>query len=238
MSRRLLISSVSLALVLAIVFGLYKLSSSRTYQAFGDLVARVETGRPVIALTFDDGPTARFTNEVLGILDDLDVKATFFVTGREVTENPAETRAIVAAGHELGNHSYSHPRMVMKSYATYRSEIEKTDAAIRTIGYEKPLHFRPPYGKKLFGLPWYLSSTGRTTVTWDVEPETYPEVADDLDAFVAHVVDRARSGSIVLMHVMYESRATSREALPLVVAGLRERGFTFVTVSELLEERK
>ncbi|WP_175544516.1 hypothetical protein [Mesorhizobium sp. YR577] len=72
---------------------------------------------------------------------------------------------------------------------------------------------------------------------WDVEPETYPEIAEDVDAFVAHVVKQTRSGSIVLMHVMYESGAISREALPRIVTGLRERGFEFVTASELLEKR-
>lgn len=235
--RRVVISLFVLICVGAVVFGLYTLSNSRTYQAFGDIAARVETDRPVIALTFDDGPTAEFTDEVLAMLDALDVKATFFVTGKEVGENPEEARAIVAAGHELGNHSYSHPRMVMKGYETYRSEVEDTDRAIRAIGYDGPIHFRPPYAKKLFGLPWYLSSTGRTTIMWDVEPETYPEIAGDADAFVAHVVDEARAGSIILMHVMYESRAISREALPRIVSGLRERGFGFVTVSELLAER-
>lgn len=233
LARLIFIFLISLASVLAVVFGLHTFSNSRTYQAFGDLAARVETDRPIVALTFDDGPTAGFTGEVLAILDKLDVTATFFVTGREVTENPQEVRAIVAAGHELGNHTYSHPRMVLKSYGTYRSEIEETDAAIRAIGYERQLHFRPPYGKKLFGLPWYLSSTGRTTIMWDVEPE----IAEDADAFVAHVVEQTRSGSIILMHVMYESRAISREALPGIVTGLRERGFEFVTVSELLKER-
>lgn len=141
----------------------------------------------------------------------------------------------MAAGHELGNHS--HPRMVMKSYGTYRSDVEETDTAIRAIGYEGPLHFRPPYAKKLFGLPWYLSATGRTTIMWDVEPETYPDVAADLDAFVAHVVEETRSGSIILMHIMYGNRAISRQALPRIIAGLHERGFEFVTVSQLLENR-
>ncbi len=220
------------------VFGLYSLSNARTYQVFGDLVARVDTQTPVVALTFDDGPTKGFTGEVLGILDELDVPATFFVTGREVAENPDEARAIVAAGHELGNHSYSHPRMVLKSYGAIRSEVEETDAAIRAVGYDAPLHFRPPYAKKLFALPWYLSANERTTIMWDVEPETYPDIADNLDAFVAHVVGEARSGSIILMHVMYEGRAVSRQALPGIVAGLRARGFDFVTVLQLLALRR
>jgi peptidoglycan-N-acetylglucosamine deacetylase len=237
MARLFLGFLLAIVCLCAVGLGLYVLSNSRTYQTFGDLVARVETDRQVVALTFDDGPTAEFTGEMLAMLDDLDVKATFFLTGREVTENPEAARAIAAAGHEIGNHTYSHMRMVMKRYATYRSEIERTDAAIRAAGYDGPIHFRPPFGKKLFGLPWYLSSTGRTTVMWDVEPESDPEIADDVDAFVAHVLEETSNGSIVLMHLMYESRATSRQALPKIVEGLRKRGFYFATVSELMGER-
>jgi peptidoglycan/xylan/chitin deacetylase (PgdA/CDA1 family) len=236
-TRRVLLSLLSVIILGGIVFSLHTLSNARTYQMFGDLVARVDTEMPVVALTFDDGPTKGYTEEVLRILDELDVPATFFVTGREVTENKDETRAIIAAGHELGNHSYSHPRMVFKSYDTIRSEVEETDAAIRAAGYDGPLHFRPPYAKKLFGLPWYLSANDRTTVMWDVEPETYPDVAADLNAFVEHVIQRTSNGSIILMHVMYKSREVSRQALPGIVAGLRERGFEFVTVSQLLERR-
>ncbi|MEO4000433.1 polysaccharide deacetylase family protein [Mesorhizobium sp. CAU 1732] len=236
--RRIVLSLLSILVLACIVYGLHSLSNARTYQVFGDLVARVDTQEPVVALTFDDGPTAQYTGEVLAILDERDVPATFFVTGREVTENPDETRAIIAAGHELGNHTYAHPRMVFKSYGAIRREIEETDAAIRAAGYGGPLHFRPPYGKKLFGLPWYLSATDRTTVMWDVEPETFPDVASDVEAFVNHVVQGASNGSIILMHVMYDSRDVSRQALPGIVAGLRERGFEFVTVSQLLERRR
>lgn len=81
--------------------------------------------RPIVALTLDDGPTAGFTGEVLAILDEFDVTATFCVTGGEVTENPQEARAIIAAGHELGNHSYSHPRMVLKSYTPKRDRGDR-----------------------------------------------------------------------------------------------------------------
>lgn len=236
--RRILLSLLSILVLAGVVYGLHVLSNARTYQLFGDLVARVDTEEPVVALTFDDGPTAQYTSEVLAILDERDVPATFFLTGREVTENPDETRAIIAAGHELGNHSYSHPRMVLKRYGTIRREVEETDAAIRAAGYNGPLHFRPPYGKKLFGLPWYLSANDRTTVMWDIEPETFPDVASDVEAFVNHVVRQANNGSIILMHVMYDSREISRQALPGIVAGLRERGFEFVTVSQLLERRR
>ena len=82
--------------------------------------------------------------------------------------------------------------------------------------------------------PWYLKRAGRITVTWDVEPETYPDIASDAQRIADHVLARVRPGSIVLLHVMYKSREESRKALPIIINGLRERGYEFLTVSELL----
>ncbi len=221
-------------LLLLIVLGAWRLSNARSYQLMGHIVARTDTDRQVVALTFDDGPTDAFTDDVLAVLRDRGVRATFFVTGRETEANREAARAIVAAGHALGNHSYTHPQMVLMAPGTVAREIERTDAAIRAAGYEGPIYFRPPYGKKLLVLPWYLSRHGRTTVTWDVEPESYPEVRASAEGIVAHVLERVTPGSIVLLHLMYESRATSREALPLLIDGLRQQGYAFVTVPELL----
>ena len=83
-------------------------------------------------------------------------------------------------------------------------------------------------------LPYYLSRAGRTTVTWDVEPDSYPEVAADSDKIAEHVLTRARPGSIIILHVMYPSRAESLKAVPKIVEGLKARGYDFKTVSELL----
>ncbi len=225
----------SLAVVL-IVYGLWQLSSARSFQAFGHLVSQVATSEPVVALTFDDGPTQGFTGDVLAILRERQVNATFFVTGREVDDNLVQAQQILVEGHELGNHSYSHPRMVFKSPGFIRDEIERTDAAIRRAGYDGEILFRPPYGKKLFALPWYLRQTNRTTIMWDIEPETYPEIADSAQAIADHVLARVKPGSIVLLHVMYKSRQASRDALPLIIDGLREKGYRLVTLSELLQQ--
>ena len=222
-------------LVVATTAGLWQLARSRTMQVFGDFVHRVEVEEPLVALTFDDGPSPRVLTEVLPILRELDVPATFFVTGAELERRPGLGAALVAAGHELGNHSYSHRRMLLRSPAFIADEVERTDALIRAAGHTGPVHFRPPYGLRLFGLPHYLARTGRTTVLWDLEPDSDPALADDADAMVAHVLERARPGSIILLHPMYERRAASRAAVPGIVAGLRARGFRFVTVSALME---
>ncbi|WHA39669.1 polysaccharide deacetylase family protein [Agrobacterium larrymoorei] len=232
--RRYYIAAGILVLVFAILFGLFQLSKARSYQLFGKIIPRVETAQPVVALTLDDGPTLRYTRDVLNILNDRDIKATFFLTGREIEETPALAAEIVRRGHQIGNHSYSHSDMTLMSTGKIRDEIERTDKAIRNAGYQGEIYFRPPYGKKLITLPWYLSQTGRTTITWDVEPESYADIAEDADAMAKHVIENARNGSIILLHVMYRSREASRQALPKIIDGLKARGFQFVTVSDLI----
>ncbi len=229
---------VGLTIVVAALWGLWRVSDLRGWQAFGTIVARVETDEKVVALTFDDGPTPAGADSILPLLHSLGVRATFFVNGNSLAERPDVARRFVAAGHELGNHTGSHPRMLLKSQAAIRREVEPTDSMIRIAGHTGPIHFRPPYGKKLFGLPWYLHRTGRTTVTWDVEPESFPEVDGDAGRIAAHVLERARPGSIILLHVMYPSRAESRRAVPAIVHGLRQRGYRFVTISKLMEKRR
>ena len=225
---------VTLLVLLAGLYGLYELASSRTYQVMGELVPRVETEKKVVALTFDDGPTDK-VDEVIAALDEAGVKATFYVMGQEIEQRPDAAKKLVAAGHELGNHTFSHKRMVFKSPAFIREEIERTDELIRAAGYQGEITFRPPNGKKLIGLPWYLSQEGRTTVMWDVEPDSYPEVAATSEGIVKHAAEQVRPGSVILLHPWYASRETSRAAIKGLVETLQSQGYEFKTMSELLE---
>lgn len=236
--RTILIVLATLIVVLGLLIGLWSISRSRDYQLFGKLVNRVETDEKVVALTFDDGPTSKFTHQILAVLHDKDVVATFFLIGNEAKANIAEVRAIAAAGHEIGNHTYTHPDMTLADESKAAEEVEKTDAAIRAAGYQGDILFRPPFGKKLFGLPLYLAKHDRTTITWDVEPESYDDIATDPQKITAHVLEKAGPGSIIILHVMYDSREASREALPHIIDGLKQRGFRFVTVSDLMKLRK
>ena len=236
--RRVVIGSCIVAVLLSAIVSLHLYSNARTTQLFGDIIARVETNKPVVALTFDDGPSVRFTTDVLTVLKDRDVKATFFLIGKETAENLPQARLIVDAGHEIGNHSYTHSNMAWMGPGSVKDEIERTDAAIRSAGYQGEILFRPPNGKKLVTLPWYLWQNGRKTIMWDVEPESYPEITANADAMTRYVVDNAKNGSIILLHVMYRSRDVSRQALPQIIDGLRQKGFGFVTVSELLNDRQ
>lgn len=220
--------------VLAIIVIGFQISKSRTFQFFGEIVPRVNTGQKAVALTFDDGPTPDGTEQIISILNDAGVKATFFLTGAELEQNPELGKKLAAAGHELGNHSFSHSRMVLKTPSFVATEIERTDQLIRQTGYQGSIHFRPPFGKKLFVLPWYLSQHSRKSITWDIEPDSYAEIASDAGKIVQHVIDKARPGSIILLHVMYPNRIESLKSVKDIIAGLKDRGYQFKTVSELI----
>lgn len=232
--------AAALATVVAlgiVLVPLWFLIRSRDFELFGSGVFHAPTDERVVALTFDDGPTPEATREVLAMLEQHEARATFFLIGAEIERNPQTATAIIAAGHEVGNHSWSHHRMIFKSREFITEEIENTDAAIRRIGWKGPILFRSPYGKRFLLLPWYLHRTGRLNVFWDLEPESDGAIASEPRSIAAHVIERAEPGSIVLLHVMYPSRKASRDALPLILEGLRRRGFQFVTVSELLAAR-
>jgi peptidoglycan-N-acetylglucosamine deacetylase len=223
--------ALALAVVVALATSGYWLVNSRSFQLAGRLVERIDTTEKIVALTLDDGP-GPMAPDVLQILAEAGIPATFYLNGRDLAAHPDFGRTIAAAGHEIGNHTYSHRRMVFVSPDTVAEEVQRTDDEIRRTGYRGPITFRPPYGKKLWTLPKYLADHDRTTVTWDIEPDS----ADDANAdqIVAETVDAVRPGSIILLHVMYEGRAASRAAIPPIVAALRSDGYRFVTVSDLI----
>lgn len=226
------VAALCLLVLPPIFYSTYRLMNARTFQLYGEIVPRVETSRPFVALTFDDGPTAPYTEQLLAVLREKGAKATFFVIGQHLEEFPALGEKIVLEGHELGNHSYSHKRMVFKSYAFIRDEIERTDQLIRRTGYTGEIHFRSPYGKKLLLLPLFLSRAQRKNIFIDVEPEG--NVTVSADKMVEHVLANARAGSIIILHAENRGRSESLKAVPGIIDGLKGRGYSLVTVSELL----
>lgn len=216
---------------------LFQISKSRSFQFFGNIIPRVNTSEKVIALTFDDAPT-KYSGEVVDILKEKGIKATFYAIGHNIEQNPDEAKYIVENGNELGNHSYSHQRFLLKSPSFVESEIEKTNDLIRNTGYKGEITFRPPFGKKLFALPWYLSQHGIKTIMVDVEAETYmPQLESDGEKtqfLVDYTVGRTQPGSIILLHPFCEACSSSRQAVGQIIDLLQSKGYKFVTVTELL----
>lgn len=216
-------------IVFLLLVGIYKLMNSRTYQLFGGLTSQVETDQKVVALTFDDGPSKNI-NELLPLLDKYHAKATFFLIGQDLEKYPEEAGKIVEAGHQVGNHTYSHKRMVFKTPSYIKEEIEKTDRLIRKIGYKDEIDFRPPNGKKLVGLPYYLNKHNRETITWNIEPDSYYTSASKK---VDYVRENIKPGSIILLHPMYDHTGEELKAIEGILQTLSDEGYTFVTVNEL-----
>lgn len=215
-------------------YSLYHLSRNTEYQLFGELVFQVNTDQKVVALTFDDGPTHKGTEPTIETLKRHDVKATFFLTGNAIKARPEIALKLIEAGHEIGNHSLSHKRMVFMSYGAIEKELETTNSLIRELGFKGDIHFRPPYGKKLLMLPYYLKEQGITTFMWDVAPESYSTPIDTADDIVRKTLEAVKPGSIILLHANYGQGAT-HQALPEIITRLKKRGYSFTTVSGSLE---
>jgi len=235
--RRILALAALVVVAVALGYGTYRLIPSRTTQLAGELVQRVETDEQIVALTFDDGPTDADADAVLEALAQRGVVATFYLNGRDIEENPDAMQAIIAGGHEIGNHTWSHRSMTFVTIDTVSDEVESTDAAIRAAGYEGPITFRPPFGNKLLTLPLYLAQHDRITVTWDVSAEDFSGVKQSSSEIVNATVGLTSPGSIILLHPWF-GRTSTQQATGEVIDLLQAQGYRFVTVSELIEQQR
>ncbi len=185
-------------------------------------------GGDEVALTFDDGPSRTQTPAILETLVRFGARATFFEEGRHVRGREALMRQILAAGDEIGNHSFHHP------VDPGPAELRSTNEAIRAATGFQPCLFRPPYGELDRRVKGAALANGLQTVLWtlDSEDDAHPGVGP----IRVKVVRRAKPGSIVLLHDGGDHPETV-EALPGIVEGLEARGFRLVTVTELLGGR-
>lgn len=218
----------------AAALGVRVLARASTFQLFGNYVARVETAAPAIALTFDDGPHPRHTRRVLDVLERHGARGTFFMIGINVERHGGVAREVLQRGHEIGNHSYSHPPLIWMSPARVRQEIQRTDDLLRDAGVAGPIHFRPPHLAKLLVLPYVLREMGKLSVLADVDPEEWrrPSARTMTDQILRDV----RPGSIVMMHDPNGDETIA--ALDNVLRTLRPQGYRFETVSDLLRLRR
>lgn len=191
-----------------------------------------------ISLTFDDGPSEQFTEQILGILREHRVLATFFVCGRNVEKHPDLLRHIVAEGHEIGNHTYSHPYLYFKSRRRIAQEIDRTQAIIEKIAGFRPNLFRPPYGARWFGLIPSLLERGMHLVLWSA---TGYDWSKDAPGITQATLRGLKPGAVILLHDGRETHPTAEidrsptvVALPAIIAGARELGYTFAPLRDFL----
>jgi peptidoglycan/xylan/chitin deacetylase (PgdA/CDA1 family) len=167
-----------------------------TLQLFGPALLRgpVDGGR--VALTFDDGPSSPFTEQILDILRARGVPATFFVCGRNVERNPEILARIQAEGHTIGNHTYEHPFPYFHRRKFFESQIDRTQNAIEKVTGQRALIFRPPFGARWIGLYPVLRERGMRLINWSDTGYDWIESSD----IVSETLKNLRPGSIILLH--------------------------------------
>jgi peptidoglycan-N-acetylglucosamine deacetylase len=211
------------------------LLSSFYFTPFCPNVRRIKTSEKIIALTFDDGPNPPFTNQIIKILDQYQVKATFFMTGKNVQKHPEVVRKVLASGHDVGNHSFSHPVLIFKSTIFIQHEIEWTDILLKNVGAKGEVPFRSPHGMQLFRLSNELKSTNRKNILFNVLAWDWKLQSPKLITFLAALL--VRPGSIIALHDGGGDRSATVKALPLIISKLEQKGYKFKTLSDILEKK-
>lgn len=179
-----------------------------------------------IAITFDDGPHPYYTEQLLDGLKERGVKATFFVMGKHVEENPELVERMYSEGHLIGNHTYSHIQLNKSNGDTFKEELVKTSELIEELTGQEVQYVRPPYGtwdKK------FEKELNMFPVLWTVDPLDW--CSDNVVGIVQKVTSKVKENAIILMHDEYKSTVT---AALQIIDELMEEGYEFVTVDELL----
>ncbi|MED0679854.1 polysaccharide deacetylase family protein [Aneurinibacillus thermoaerophilus] len=190
----------------------------------------------LIAFTFDDGPHPVYTRKILKILDKYHAKGTFFITGQRAQTYSSIVREMNEQGHEIGNHTFSHPSMRKITSLQLQEEIQKTDDIIHSLTGDYPIFFRPPGGVQNTVVRDAAKKKNHIIVIWSKHQDTKDWSNPGIEKMVKQVTQHAQPGQIVLMHDSGFNRTQTVKALEKILAILSKKGYKFVTVSELLHQ--
>ena len=201
------------------------------------IIKRGNDEEKLIALTFDDGPDEDYTPQILDILKKYNVKATFFVVGQKVGWNPEIVQREFEEGHEIGNHTFTHINVCHRGYSDINKEITKTQEAIKGITGQEPKIFRPPYRAINKEMCSIVKEKNMNVILWsDLDPRDWSNPG--VYYITNTILTKAKNGNIILLHdYNNQRRSTSQtiQALDIFIPILIEKGYKFVTVSELVE---
>jgi peptidoglycan/xylan/chitin deacetylase (PgdA/CDA1 family) len=191
---------------------------------------QINVDGPYIAMTFDDGPSPETTPRLLDILKQRNIKATFFMIGQNAERNPEIVKRILADGHEIGNHSWTHPQFAKLSDDRVSEEITKTQNAIKAASGYTPTLLRPPYGSiTARQKEWIENQFGLSVILWSVDPFDWKRPGASV--IEQRILSGARPGAIILSHDIHKQTVDS---MPSTLDELAAKGFKFVTVSQLI----
>ena len=208
-----------------------------TSQVYGRTFTGVSSKRRTLALTYDDGPNDPYTLRLLDLLASHNVKATFFMRGRAVEQLSEVARAVAAAGHAIGNHTYSHPNLIFATPAQVRHEIARCAAVLNNTVGEHTTLFRPPFGARRPDVLATVRRMGMVPVMWRVSAEDWKGHSAAL--IVSRLQERIRGGEVLLMHDgghqrLGVDRSETVAATDMLIRHYKDRGFTFETVPEMM----
>lgn len=199
----------------------------------GTVITRHRTGKKLIALTYDDGPTAKYTMELMTWLKENNVPATFYLCGNRVKENPTAVKTLAENGFELANHTYDHPLLPKQSKESIRKQLQETHDLIKEASGVTVKTMRPPFGAKNQAVVDVCKELGYQIILWDVDTEDWRKRSTE--QMMNSIRKLTGDGSIILMHDrLHGGKNTVMETTKQTVAEYRAKGYTFVTVTELL----
>ncbi len=201
-------------------------------NGYGRVYCRNIEEEKKVALTFDDGPHPRFTKEILDILEEYGVTATFFIIGVNAENYPESLKMIAESGCEIGNHTYSHVRIDKMSDAELEAEIVKCEEVLYSMTGKRPVVFRPPEGRVPKRLLPISTKHGYNVVLWSIDTLDWSH--NPSDKICSAVIGNLHGGDIILMHDYISGKNTTCEALRRFIPELLSKGYKFVTVSELI----
>ncbi len=225
-----------LGIIAGIVFTLQAVLPGTHF--YGPTFSEVKTSRKVVALTFDDGPNPPYTGQVLDILREEGVPATFFVIGKNAEKHPELLKRMIAEGHEVGNHTYIHGDLLKADRTTIADEVDRTNRIIRDITGAPAKVVRPPHGFRDAVVLEVMAERGLKVVEWSVSCRDWTNPG--VETIVSRTLDKVKSGAVILLHdgdgvAACAPRAQTVAAARRIIRELKSQGYKFVTVDEILK---
>ena len=217
----------------AVFLSILSIFSLLTLKATGKSYRKGATEKRQIALTFDDGPSRQNTEEILAVLREYGIRATFFVIGENAAADPDRIRMIHDAGHEIGNHTYTHAYISKIGSDALRQEIRKTEEILKSITGKRPCVFRPPGGLYNDASLAVLEEMGYRNILWSLDTRDW--CMPKSDTIVSKIEENAAGGDIILFHDLNDKRLPTPDALKRILPYLKENGYEFVTISEMID---
>ena len=226
---------IIIALMTISIYNIYPNAINTFSNNRTTIVSKGPKEEKILALSFDDGPHPKYTDEILDILKQYNIKATFFVLGKHAELYPDIIRKQIQEGHEIGNHSYSHVNLKKASPKIIKDEYNKTQNIIYSISNIKPKVFRPPYGNYNDEVIKVVSSDDSSIVIWTFYQDSKDWSNPGVEKIVNTTLSKSQNGDIILFHdYVYKKESHTVEALKIFLPTWIDEGYRFVTMSELI----